>query len=93
MIKREQALQFVLAEVQSGTEFPDATALARTLFSVPSDQIREDYDSTCRKAFSAMEEGQGSFAHYLSKAWIVADSRNRAIIEKGWPHLIKRYGA
>ncbi len=93
MSKREEALAFVLAEVAAGTEIPDATALAWGRFSVPSDQIREDYDAACLKAFCRMENGEGSFAHYLAKAWVVADSGNRAIIEKGWPHLIKRYGA
>jgi hypothetical protein len=93
MTKREQALEFVLAEVAAGTEFPDATALAWSRFSVPSDQIRADYDAYCLRAFDEMENSGGGFASALANAWHRADSGNRAIIEKGWPHLIKRYGA
>lgn len=90
---REKALAFVLAEIEAGTEFPDAEIKAFTRFAVPTAQLREDYDEHYRRAFNEMEVSGGSFAHHLAKAWFVADSGNRATIEKGWPHLIKRYGA
>ena len=41
------------------------------------------------KVFSELESGDhGRFAQCLAKAWTVADSTNRDIIEKNWPHLI-----
>lgn len=104
MTKREQALAFVVGEVAAGTEFPDAEAMAFSRFGVPTAQIREDYDHYCSKrkeayddlchrAFNRMLNEGGGFAHYLAKAYFVADSGNKKRIQDGWPHLIERYGA
>ena len=32
----------------------------------------------------------GSFAHRLAMLWMVADSGNRAQIERSWPHVFEK---
>lgn len=90
---REAAFAFVLRAIDEGMEFPDAEIKAFEKFAVPTAQIRADYDTYCLRAFDEMENSGGGFASALANAWHRADSGNRIIIEKGWPHLIKRYGA
>jgi hypothetical protein len=76
---------------QSLTDMATAGVISRLTRLAHTIPEQMDYD-TRHKIFQTMEKFGGSFCQKLSQAWFVADTANKKLLEKAFPHLLEQYG-